>query len=94
MNHTYPELYTAGAVLVWILGGTRNFNKNLNLWVKAKLKYVLPTNKLKQVADGMFNSVLIYCLPVYGGCEKGDLKLLQVLQNQASRLFTKCPTKN
>ena len=59
-----------------------------------KLKYILPTNKLKQVTDGMFNSVWIYCLPVYGGCEKGDLKLLQVLQNQASRLFTKCPTNN
>ena len=58
-----------------------------------KLKNILPIHKMKLVADGMFNSVMTYCLPVFGGCDKADINALQVLQNQAAKLVTKCPPR-
>ena len=58
-----------------------------------KLKNILPSHKMKLVADGMFNSVMTYCLPVFGGCDKADINALQVLQNQAAKLVTKCPPR-
>ena len=39
----------------------------------------------------MFTSVLTYCLPVFGGCEKSELGALQVMQNKAARLVTHMP---
>ena len=41
----------------------------------------------------MFTSVLAYCLPVFGGCEKYELEALQVMQNQAARLVTNLPIR-
>ena len=41
----------------------------------------------------MFTSVLSYCLPVFGGCEKYELEALQVMQNQAARLVTHLPSR-
>ena len=34
-------------------------------------------------------SVLAYCLPLYGGCDNGSLKDLQIIQNKIARLVTK-----
>ena len=36
----------------------------------------------------MFTSVLVYCLPVFGGCDKGEIEALQVMQNKVARLVT------
>ena len=36
----------------------------------------------------MFTSVLVYCLPVFGGCDKFEMEALQVMQNKAARLVT------
>ena len=36
----------------------------------------------------MFTSVLAYCLPVFGGCDKFEMEALQVMQNKAARLVT------
>ena len=57
------------------------------------------------VMNGIFNSTLIYCLPVYGNVwlqgdqrfryrsfKKDDLRRLQVLQNRALRLLTNLPS--
>ena len=45
------------------------------------------------LAEGLFNSVLVYCLPLYGGFDKGDLHAMQVLQNKAARIVTKSPPR-
>ena len=55
------------------------------------LRYIAPFNVRKQVAEGIFTSVLVYCLPVYGGLDKGDLKDIQVLQNKAAQVVTHSP---
>ena len=39
------------------------------------------------------NSVLVYCLPLYGGLAVGDLKDLQVLQNKAAQVVTLSPPR-
>ena len=57
------------------------------------LKFVLPFALLKQVAEGIFNSVLVYCLPLYGGCETRCLKDLQVMQNRAAQIVCRAPPR-
>ena len=60
----------------------------------AHLKFVLPYNLRKVVSEGMFNSVLGYCLPVFGGCNSGELRDLQVLQNKAAQIVTHSPPRS
>ena len=57
------------------------------------LKYVLPFNMRNQVTLGMFNSVLIYCLPLFGGCDITEIEQLQVLQNKAAQVVTHSPPR-
>ena len=52
------------------------------------IKFVLPFNTRRIVSEGMFNSVLVYCLPLFGGCDVQEIKDLQVLQNKAARIVT------
>ena len=47
----------------------------------AHIKFVLPYNLRKIVSEGLFNSVLGYCLPLFGGCDMGEIRDLQILQN-------------
>ena len=58
----------------------------------AHLKFILPYNLRKVVSEGMFNSVLGYCLPLFGGCNIGDLRDLQVLQNKVAQIVTHSPS--
>ena len=58
------------------------------------LKYVLPFPTRNQVTLGMFNSTLIYCLPVFGGCYASEIKQLQVLQNKAAQVVTHSPPRS
>ena len=37
---------------------------------------------------------MVYCLPLYGGCGKGDLEALQVLQNKAAQIVTRSPPRS
>ena len=60
----------------------------------AKLKFIVPFPFLKTITQGIFNSVLIYCLPLFGGCNKGQLSDLQVLQNKAAQIVTKSPPRS
>ena len=43
----------------------------------SKLRFIVPFHILKSITHGIFNSVLIYCLPLIGGLDKGQLGDLQ-----------------
>ena len=57
------------------------------------LSNALPYGLTKRVTEGIFTSVLVYCLPVFGGCDKYELESLQILQNKAARLVTNSPIR-
>ena len=52
------------------------------------LRNIIPFKLRKQITGGIFNSVLSYCLPVFGGCDKFEMEALQIMQNRAARLVT------
>ena len=52
-----------------------------------KLRHILNYSTRKNVVQGIFNSVLCYCLPLFGGCTIAEIMALQVQQNQAAQ----CP---
>ena len=56
-----------------------------------KLKFLVPYKTRNTIVIGIFNSILIYCLPLYGGCNKGHIKDLQVLQNKAGQIVAHKP---
>ena len=58
-----------------------------------KLKFIVPYSMLKTISDGLFNSVLVYCLPLYGGMDVGDQKDLQVMQNKVAQIVTRSPPR-
>ena len=58
------------------------------------LKHICPYPLRKTLAEGLFNSVVGYCLPVYGGMELGELREIQVLQNKAARLVCHAPPRS
>ena len=58
-----------------------------------KLKFIVNTKTMKQITEGLFNSVLVYCLPLFGGCDKGEIQATQVLQNKAAQLVTRSPPR-
>ena len=57
------------------------------------LKYILPYGTRKSLTHGIFNSVLVYCLPLFGGCDIGEIKQLQVIQNKAAQVVTHSPPR-
>ena len=59
-----------------------------------RLRFLVPLNTLRIISQGIFNSVLVYCLPLYGGCDKSELRSLQVLQNKAAQCVTRSPTRS
>ena len=52
------------------------------------LRNIIPYHLRKRITEGIFTSVLAYCLPVFGGCDKFEMEALQVMQNRAARLVT------
>ena len=52
------------------------------------LRNIIPYHLRKTITEGIFTSVLVYCLPVFGGCDKFEIEALQVMQNKAARLVT------
>ena len=64
-----------------------------NLW--NKLKRGNPTlHERKKIAEGIFSSVLMYCLPLYGGCDVEHIKAIQVLQNKAAQIVCNAPPRS
>ena len=49
----------------------------------------MPFDQLKMVSDEWFQSVMVYCLPLFGGCGLTKLQELQVIQNKVARVITK-----
>ena len=49
--------------------------------------------KKKNIVEGVFNSVLCYCLPLFGGCNKAEVKMLQVQQSRAAQLVLRTPPR-
>ena len=58
------------------------------------LKLICSYSLRKTLAEGLFNSVVGYCLPVFGGMEVGDQKVIQLLQNRAARLVCQAPPRS
>ena len=48
----------------------------------------------KNIVQGVFNSVLCYCLPLFGGCNQAELNQLQVQQNRAAQVVLNYPPRN
>ena len=47
----------------------------------------------KNIVEGVFNSVLCYCLPLFGGCNKSEINMLQVQQNRAAQIVLSLPPR-
>ena len=60
----------------------------------AHIKFVLAYNFRKTVSEGLFTSVLAYCLPLYGGCGLEEIRDIQILQNKAAQLVTHSPPRS
>ena len=58
-----------------------------------KLKYIVQKDTMKTITEGIFNSVLVYCLPLFGVCGKADILATQVLQNKAAQIVTRSPLR-
>ena len=86
---------TIDADLKWH-GQVRSLQKKLKTRLAglAHVRYALPYHLRKVVCEGVFNSVLGYCLPLFGGCDTGELQDLQVLQNRAAQFVTKSPPRS
>ena len=59
-----------------------------------KVRNIVPSSHRKVIAEGIFNSVLTYCIPLWGGCDKGDTQDLQVLQNRAAQHVLLLPQRS
>ena len=57
------------------------------------LKYIAPFHIRNSITQGLFNSVLVYCLPLYGGSDLGHVRGIQVLQNKAARIVCHAPPR-
>ena len=55
------------------------------------IQYIYPYQIRRSIADGIFNSVLVYCLPLFGGMGVVMIRELQILQNKAARLVCRLP---
>ena len=59
----------------------------------SNLRNIIPLHLRKTITEGMFTSVLTYCLPLFGGCDKCEIEALQVMHNKAARLVTHLPLR-
>ena len=50
------------------------------------MQLVASFNTKKLVADDIFDSILVYCFPLFGGCDGVHIKEIQILQNKAAQV--------
>ena len=55
------------------------------------LKYIMSSPSKKVIVDGLFNSVLCYCLPLFGGYLLSEQNSLEVQQNKAVQIVLSLP---
>ena len=67
----------------------------LKTWLTGlgKLKSVMERQSKKTIVQGVFNSVLCYCLPLFGGCNLSEVQTLQVQQNRAAQIVLNSPPR-
>ena len=41
---------------------------------------------MKTICEGWITSVLVYCLPLFGGCNKYETEGLQIIQKKNSKI--------
>ena len=58
------------------------------------LRNIMGMSNKKNIVEGVFNSVLCYCLPLFGGCSNSDLMALQLQQNKAARITLSLPPRS
>ena len=58
------------------------------------LRYICPFTVRKNLAEGLFNSTLVYCLPVFGGMDHQHIKDVQILQNKVARIVCNAPPRS
>ena len=63
-------------------------NKRLN--ALKKVSKIASFKSRKMIANGIIISRLIFLIPWWSGCEGYLLKSLQIIQNKAARMVTKC----
>ena len=69
--------------------------KLINMIVgRMKSRFIVPYHLRKTITEGQFNSVLAYCLPLFGGMGIGYIKDLQIMQNKAARIVTSMPPRS
>ena len=60
-----------------------------------KVRNIVSSLRLrKTIAEGIFNSILTYCVLLWGGCAKGELQQLQVIQNMAAQHVLRLPRRS
>ena len=59
-----------------------------------KTRFIVTYPFRKIVAEGIFTNVLTYCIPAWGGLDKGDLQDLQVMQNKAAQIVMNLPPRS
>jgi hypothetical protein len=59
----------------------------------AHIRNIAPYPVRKMIAIGIFNSVLTYCLPLFGDCGVNNLKEIQILQNKAAQIVSHSPPR-
>ena len=62
-------------------------NLSQRLWMLKRLKYC-PEDKMRILANGIFNGKFMYAIQLFGGLNEGQCNQLQLLQNKAARLVT------
>ena len=60
----------------------------------ANMKWIMNTSYRKKIVQGVFNSVLCYCLPLFGGSCTLNIKSLQVQQNKAAQIVLNMPPRS
>ena len=60
---------------------------------KPKLIVYMSRREIEQVTQEIFNSALVYSLPLHGGYESQCLKYLHVMQKRAAQIVCRAPLK-
>ena len=58
------------------------------------LKNIMEPSSKKTIVEGVFNSVLCYCLPLFGGMINSEVNSLQVQQNKAAQIVLRLPPRH
>ena len=59
-----------------------------------RLRFIMKSSAKKNIVQGVFNSVLCYCLPLFGGCDNSEISSLQVQQNKAAQIVLSLPPRH